>query len=247
MMMARQRTDFRKVSLKKVPIFQTLSAETIKRIEANIVRHNVSKGQEIVARFGETNDVFVLLSGAARVIIFSASGKAVSFRRINPGDLFGEFSAIDGQKRSASVEAIKPCSVASLSGTLFWEIMETDRAFLAVVLNHLVNLLRSLTARIVEFSTLAVKNRIHCEVLRMAKSSRAENGECHITPAPTHLEIAARISTHREAVSREFSRMRQIGLIEKRGRTLIVKDFARLEQLVHDAAGEDLAGGNTIG
>lgn len=212
-----------------------------------MVRYNFSRGQEIIARFEDTNDVYILLSGLARVIVFSASGKAVGFRRVNPGDLFGEFSAIDGQKRSASVEAVKPCSVASISGGLFWELMETDRAFLAVVLNHLVDLLRSLTARIVEFSTLAVKNRIHCEVLRMARTARGENGECHITPAPTHSEIAARISTHREAVSREFSRMKQTGLIERRGRTLIVRDFSRLEQIVHDAAGEDLAGGHMIG
>jgi CRP/FNR family transcriptional regulator, cyclic AMP receptor protein len=240
MIMARHRNDFRKVSLKKIPIFQSLSSASIKKIEGNITRHNFSKGDEIVARNEGTRDVFILLSGVARVLVFSASGKAVSFRHINPGDIFGEFSAIDGLKRSASVEAIKPCAVASFSGTLFWELMETDRTFLNVVLNHLVDLLRSLTARIVEFSTLAVKNRIHCEILRIAKSARGEEGECCITPAPTHLEIAARISTHREAVSREFSRMKQIGLIERRGRTLVVKDFGRLEQMVHDAVGEEL-------
>lgn len=238
--MARHRSDFRKVSLKKIPIFQSLSAETIKKIEANVVRTNFSKGEEMIARFEGTNDVYILLSGAAHVIVFSASGKAVNFRHVNPGDLFGEFSAIDGLKRSASVEAVKPCAVACLSGDLFWEMMETDRVFLNVVLNHLVDLLRSLTARIVEFSTLAVKNRIHCEVLRMAKSTRGEDGECYITPAPTHLEIAARISTHREAVSREFSRMKQIGLIERRGRALVVKDIERLEQIVHDAVGDDM-------
>jgi CRP/FNR family cyclic AMP-dependent transcriptional regulator len=243
-LMTRQRTDFRKVSLRKIPLFQTSSNHTIKKIEENSKRVNYSRGGEIVSRFDDSDEVFVLLSGMARVIVFSAGGKAVGFRRINPGDFFGEFAAIDGQRRSATVEAVKPSAVLSVTSEVFWEIMESDRAFLAVVLNHLVDLLRSATARIVEFSTLAVKNRIHCELLRMAKGAAVYgSGECLINPAPTHAEIAARISTHREAVSREFSQMKRVGLIERRGRILVVKDMARLEQMVHDASGDELADG----
>lgn len=249
MTMTRQRTDFRKVSLRRIPYFQTVSNESLKKIERGSARLNFSRGQEIISRFDNSDEVFVLLSGLARVIIFSANGKAVGFRRINPGDFFGEFSAIDGQRRSATVEAVKPCMALCFSSALFWDIMESDRAFLSVVLSHLVDLLRSTTARIVEFSTLAVKNRIHCEILRMAKAAAADssdNCECLITPAPTHSEIAARISTHREAVSREFSHMKRLGLIERRGRLLVVKDRERLEKMVHDAYGEDM-GGSGIG
>ena len=242
--MTRQKTDFRKISFRKIPIFQPVSTETLKKIEGNASRLNFARGQEIIVRSDDSDDVFVLLTGLARVIIFSASGKAVGFRRINPGDFFGEFSAIDGQRRSATVEAVKPCTTLSMTSALFWDLMESDRAFLAVVLNHLVDLLRSATARIVEFSTLAVKNRIHCEVLRMAKGASGDGGEYLISPAPTHSEIAARISTHREAVSREFSRLKRLGIIERRGRLLAVRDLPRLEQMVHDAYGEDLGAEN---
>jgi CRP-like cAMP-binding protein len=245
--MVRYKTDFRKVGLQKIPVLRFVSSDTLKKIEANCVRVNFVKGQEIIERASNNEDVYILLSGCARVTILSASGKAVNFRRINPGDIFGEFAAIDGQKRSANVEAAKSCTVLCIPGQLFRELMATDRNFLTVVLNHLVVLLRSLTARILEFSTLAVKNRIHCEVLRMAKFAMNRNGECQITPAPTHSEIAARISTHREAVSREFSHMRELGLIERQGRTLVVKDLLRLEQMVQDALGGDWADDYFVG
>jgi CRP/FNR family cyclic AMP-dependent transcriptional regulator len=184
------------------------------------------------------NDVFILVSGMARVLVFSAHGKAVGFRRINPGDLFGEFSAIDGDRRSASVEAVSNCSVLSISSTLFNELMADDSAFMTAVLAHLVGMLRALTSRIVEFSTLAVKNRIHSELLRMARDCRDGSGVYLISPAPTHSEIAQRISTHREAVSREISRLKQLGIIERRGRVLVVKDFERLSRMVLEATGE---------
>ena len=95
-----------------------------------------------------------------------------------------------------------------------------------------------MTARIIEFSTLAVKNRIHCEILRMARAIQDGTGEYEINPAPTHSEIAGRISTHREAVRREISYLKQIGIIERRGRAFVVRDIDELEHMVHEAAGE---------
>lgn len=230
--------DARKLQLDNIPLLERISSESLKKIDKHAKRLNYAKGQEIIARSEELNDVYILVSGLARVLVFSAHGKAVGFRRINPGDLFGEFSAIDGDRRSASVEAVTNCVVLSMSSSFFRELMEDDPVFMSAVLNHLVGLLRALTARIVEFSTLAVKNRIHSELLRMARDTRDGNGAYLISPAPTHSEIAQRISTHREAVSREISRLKQLGIIERRGRVLAVKDFERLECMVHEASGE---------
>ncbi|MEJ2124903.1 MAG: Crp/Fnr family transcriptional regulator, partial [Alphaproteobacteria bacterium] len=178
--------------------------------------------------------------------IYSSHGKVVGFRQINPGDMFGEFAAIDGRERSATVEAMKVSSALVMSASLFKELMENDSAFLNTVLLHLVKILRCMTARVVEFSTLAVKNRIHNELLRLAKEAADGSGLYLINPAPTHSEIAAQISTHREAVSREISRLKRLGLLERRGKSLIVKDRDRLEKMVHEASGECLIPENEI-
>jgi hypothetical protein len=46
------------------------------------------------------------------------------------------------------------------------------------------------------------------------------------------------VSTHREAVTRELSRLSRIGIIERKGAALIVKDIERLSEMVYDATGE---------
>lgn len=236
--MNRHTMDPRKFPLTNIPLLERISPESLRRIEKHGKRLTYPKGQEIIARSEDLNDVYILIGGLARVLVFSANGKAVGFRRINPGDLFGEFSAIDGDKRSASVEAVTNCAVLAMSAGFFRELMETDPVFMSAVLSHLVGMLRALTSRIVEFSTLAVKNRIHCELLRMARESKDGNGAYLISPAPTHSEIAQRISTHREAVSREISRLKQLSIIERHGRVLVVKDFERLQRMVDEASGE---------
>lgn len=109
-------------SLRQTPLLELVSNETLRLIDRTAKRHSYVRGQEIVAPSDDMNDVFILLSGLARVTVFSVSGKAVNFRRIDPGDLFGEFSAIDGQKRSASVEAVEP------STALFHELGVFSRA-----------------------------------------------------------------------------------------------------------------------
>lgn len=233
--MNRHASDFGKVSLASLPLLERIAPESLKKIEKQAKRLNYLKGQEIIARSEDLNDVYILVGGLARVLVFSANGKAVGFRRINPGDLFGEFSAIGGDGRSASVEAVTNCAVISMSPGFFQELMENDPAFMGAVLNHLVGLLRALTSRIVEFSTLPVKNRIHSELLRMARESR-DNAHS-ISPAPTHSEIAQRISTHREAVSREISRLKRRGIIERRGRVLAVRDVEQLQRMVDEASG----------
>ena len=224
--------------MRQMPLFRSVSNETLRRVEQEAVQLSFSKGQEIITRADEIDDVYVLLKGLARVSVFSASGKSVNFRRVDPGDIFGEFAAIDGQRRSATIEVVEACKVLCISAKLFRKLMNSDPAFMNAVLLHLVTQLRALTSRVVEFSTLAVTNRIHSELLRMARSDRNGAAIYEISPAPTHSEIAGRISTHREAVSREISRLKQLGVIERRGRSLIVTDITRLERMVHDACGE---------
>jgi CRP/FNR family transcriptional regulator, cyclic AMP receptor protein len=85
---------------------------------------------------------------------------------------------------------------------------------------------------------LAVNNRIQAEVLRLAKLAPREGKNARIVPAPTHVEIASRISTHREAVTRELNRLSRIGIIERQGGTLVVRDVDLLAAMVHAATGE---------
>lgn len=226
--------------LGKTPLAKAVSAKTLERMEQSAKRHSYEKGQEIISRTDELREVYLLVDGVARVIVYSASGKAVNFRRLEAGALFGEYSAIDGLMRSASVEAVEPCRALSISATLFRELLKTDSTFMLFVLSQLVSTLRSLTGRIIEFSTLGVTSRIQTELLRMAHAAPGNGPHKEISPAPTHSEIAGRISTHREAVSREISRLKQNGILDRRGRSLIVKDVPRLELMVKDASGEQV-------
>ena len=105
-------------------------------------------------------------------------------------------------------------------------------------MKRLSRLTRLLSERVFEYSTLAVKNRIHAELLRLARDRIDDNNQAVIDPVPTHADLASRVSTHREAVTRELNSLAQAGLLERHSEKIIVRDVAELERMVHEVTGE---------
>ena len=177
-------------------------------------------------------EVFFLLSGSCRVSYFSSSGREVSFSDQGPGEMFGEISAIDGQGRSATVMARVESTLAVLKRDDFLDLIFEHPKLAHATLIHLTSMVRSLSNRVVEFSTLGVKNRIHAELLRLARQHGDGARTVEITPVPRHADIASRVSTHREAVTRELSDLQKAGIVERSGSSLIIADLSALERLV---------------
>ena len=236
--MAGSRTPPTQFSLKSVALFRALPLGTLDRIKQRCSCRRYAPRESIIGHLDTSDDVCFLLSGKARVTLRSVDGKAVSFRELGPGATFGEYAAIDGRPRSASVDARTSCLVASIAAADFREVLLTEPKVAENLLKHFVMEIRELTTRVYEFSTLAVRYRIQAEVLRLANLSVRQGKTANIVPAPTHAEIASRTSTHREAVTRELNRLSRFGIVEQRNRVLLVKDIDRLNALVHDAVGE---------
>lgn len=227
-----------KQSLADVAIFSSLSETSLRALEERCSWRTYQRGELIIGHLDDTDGVFFVTAGSARVIIYSASGRAVAFRDIGAGDMVGEFAALDHEPRSASVEALDSTSIAIMPSSDFRAALETDSQAAMALLIDMVGRLRQLTSRVYEFSTLAVQNRIHAELLRLARQTSSNGTSVEIEPAPTHADIAGRISTHREAVSREFSRLARLGLLERTGGKLLVTDIDRLSEMVEKATQE---------
>ena len=236
--MTKPRATFSERSLRGIAIFKELLPEALVAIEKRCAWRSYQPGEPIVDFLDASSDVFFIVSGQARASIYSVQGKAVTFSDLEPGDMFGEYAAIDGAPRSAEIAARTPCLVASMSANTFRGLIKSEPLFAVVLLRQSVAKVRALTTRIYEFSALAVNNRIQAELLRLAKLASHSGKTAEINPAPVHADIASRTSTHREAVTRELSRLSKLGIVERRGRALVIKDVSRLTAMVHDATGE---------
>ncbi len=185
----------------------TLSTEDRAYLRRHLTVELFTPDQFVLTQDERSNDVFFVLSGVARATIFSVDGRVIALREIPAGEIFGELSAIDNAPRSASVVAIEDIEVGRLGRAQFVELVEQRPGFTWALLRYFASRSRQMTERIYQFSTMIVRERLIEELIRLGENAQNGNGRVEIRPAPTHLDLAARISTHREAVSREMSKL----------------------------------------
>jgi CRP-like cAMP-binding protein len=192
-----------------------------------------AKGRTLVEKGSRSTDVFFLLEGTAKVILYSANGREVNVHNIGPGQMFGEISVLDGEPRSASIVASSELVMVAMRANDFMACIESSPAAGIWLARALALGVRRLTEQVFELCALNVQARIHCELLRLAQRGERRNGSIEVRPAPTHAELATRIGTHREAVTRELRALAEGGIIRHGRRSLIIVDLARLEQVVN--------------
>jgi CRP-like cAMP-binding protein len=221
-------------SLDSIAIFRALTAEARRALAHRCSWREFEPRQEIVRHQDDSRMVYFLIAGKAEVTIYSRSGRKVTFRDIHAGEIFGELAAIDGRPRSASVRATSHCTVAAMSPELFWQTLRDEQGVMTDVLKYLSERVRDLSSKVVDLHTKDVPRRILAELLRVAQPSETEFGNAVLYPAPTAGDIAARVATTRETVARELSLLERAGIIERRGRTLVIPDFKKLRGLVEE-------------
>lgn len=225
------------LALRRVELLHGLSGERLDALAQDCRWHAVEAGRPVVVREDGRADVYFLVSGKVRATTYGSNGRQVTFRDLAAGDCFGELSAIDGGPRSVDIVTLASSVLASLSPAAFAQLLRDEPAVAGRVMQRLAALVRQLSERVVELSTLGVQNRLHGELLRQARAAGVAGNQAVIEPAPHHAELAGLISTNREQVTRELGALQRQGVIDKRGRALAVLDVARLQAMVDEVRG----------
>ena len=220
------------LGLKRVRLLEGVPTSALERLARQCRWRHCPAGQRVISRDAPDQDVYLIVAGRVRVTSFSAAGRQVTFRDIPAGDWFGDFAAIDNLSRSADVVALDDALVAAMGPAVFRDLLHEYPAVCDRMLHRLVTSVRELTERVFDLSTLGVQNRVHAEILRLARQAGVKANVARIEPAPKHAEIASQVSTYREQVTRELSAMAKQGLVQRAGRALVIPDVARLEKIV---------------
>lgn len=213
--------------------FKDLSLTDLEAIAQVCQWYRYGAGEEIVRYHDDSNSVFFVTQGEARVNYNSMSGKEVILCDLVTGEIFGELTAIDGRSRSANVVAKTSTLLACISSSAFQELIFSNRQIAAAILQRLTGQIRRLTERVFESDTLKVPNRIRAKLLHLAKTQATiSNNQATISAVPTHVELACLIGTHREAVTRELNELEAGNIIAREGDVIHILDVARLTELV---------------
>lgn len=248
--------------LSDVPLFQPLNLET-RRAIARHCRTLQFRAQEVVVRQSDcARNVYFVVSGRLRSVVYSADGKEVAFAEFVVGDYFGECPAIDRLEQQTSVIALADVRLLCLPAAVFRQLLQNHAGLAFAVTKNASLQIRRLSERVCEYTTLGVGERVRAEVLRLAWQRRCQPRRSQKVPIeikkdnstktvhkfadasasaaviiddfPTHADFANRISTHREAVTREINRLERAGFVERNHGEFIVADIDALQRLVSE-------------
>lgn len=227
------------MSLKTIAALQSLPEATLKAIEAGCEWLNMPADRRIIDFRQADRHVYFLVEGTAEVARKAHGGRIMDFGELYAGEMFGLIAAVDGKGRSAAVVAQTPCYLARMDGDAFIALLQREPTVMLAVLRHLSGLVRTLTARCFELSTVAVQGRLLAELLRLALDGEISGDTAFVRRLPNRKELAGRIATAREVVSRNMQRLHQLGVIQLVGTSSIrVPSIARLDAMVREALGD---------
>jgi adenylate cyclase len=226
------------LGLQKVDLFKGLDTYTLREIAAQCRWTRCRRNEYVIRRDGVDRDVYFVIAGMVRVGASTSRGRQIIFRDLPAGELFGVHSAIDGKARLADVVATRETLLASMSPEVFRAILASHASVRERLLRRLTGAVRELAERLLDLGAQRVQPRIWLELLRLAREAGVRDNAARIEPAPPHKDIASRIGTSREEVTRELSRLARRKLVERVGRTLVLHDVVELERLSGDARPE---------
>jgi CRP-like cAMP-binding protein len=143
------RNRFKVALVEKVPLFAGWSKRDLNQIAGLVTKMEAPAGTHLAA-IGEAGDeLFIIVEGEARVT--TQSGRITSSR---PGDFFGEMSLLDGEPRSATVEATTPIRLLVLGHREFWKLLDHTASLVHKIMHALCHRVRQ-----AEKSALDVQGR----------------------------------------------------------------------------------------
>jgi CRP-like cAMP-binding protein len=224
--------------LSAVGLLAGLTPGEIVQLEQACSWRRYKAGEQILDRNSASRDVFFVAEGTVQIVNYSVAGREVNYASVPAGGFFGELSAIDSEPRSATAVADGPCLLAALPPRAFEELLRRHPEIAVQVLRRLARIIRICDERIMDLATLGAVQRVHLELLRMAKPDLIAKGSWVIYPLPRQQEIASRASTTRETVARVLSQLAASKLILRKGKSVYLNDRAALEQLAERLAAQ---------
>ncbi len=220
------------LGLRGIRLLDGLAPERLDALAGRCRWRGYDKGQTILSRTDACRDVHLLVAGRVQIATYAANGRQVTYGVLEAGDSIGAATALDNLPRFVDAVALEGTFAASLSPGDFGQLLRDESAVALAVIRQLSDMVRRLSNRVFDLSTLGVQGRLYVEILRMAQAAGVRDNTARIERPPTHADIASRVGTYREQVTRDLSVLTRAGLLEKDGRTLVVRDVEGIEARV---------------
>jgi len=212
--------------LKNIPLFKHLKNSQLKEIAARCTNAHYKKGDVVFYKTDLSTDLYIVNSGKLKALLMDEEGDEMVLAQFERGAFFGELSLLDGKGRSATIVADKDSELSILKQDVFLDLLYKNPQIAVELMTTLVGRLRKADEMIESLAFLEVGERLVRTFLETAENSGSRVPGFLQTGKLTHKELAARIGSSREAVSKCMKVLLTKGIIKEVEGHILVADNA---------------------
>lgn len=207
-------------------------AEVMKSLDL-YAQHNVlPAGAQLFVEGQEPRGVYFICSGRVKLTTASREGKTLLLRMAEAGTAVGLSAAIAGSKYQMTAETATPCQVTFIESRALQNIMRKHPEAgirMAQVLGE------SFQSAYREIHDLVLTRSSEGKLVRLLLSAAPESNrtapEVRLQAPMTHEEMAQRIGSSRETVTRLLSSLKRKQFLRQEGSTLVIQNRRAFESL----------------
>jgi CRP/FNR family transcriptional regulator, cyclic AMP receptor protein len=201
--------------LRAVPLFSELSAPELERIAQVAVPRSFPADTRVFQEGDPGDSCYIVRAGSCRVTREHSDGRAITLANLGPGAIFGELAMLDGEARSASVEATEQTELLALPASDLRALLRQHPEMGEKLIVALTRRLREANERLTRQSFQTVPSRVAGVLNQLlaedALTPRIRDG---VTIRLRQSDLAQLAGTSRESVSRFLATLERAGVVE---------------------------------
>jgi CRP/FNR family transcriptional regulator len=218
--------------LKKSLLFSGLNAADLSELATITMRRKFKKGESLFSAGEDANGFYLLVSGSIKLCRISPDGREKVLHFVQPGETFAEAAFFGDGKYPAEARALDSGEALYLPKTGFMELMSRNPNFTLNLVVSLSLMLRQFARQIEELSFADVTSRLASFLIRRVdEKSTSYAGITYIDLGVKKGELASRLGTASETISRTLRKLKDEGIIEVQGSKVIIHQMEKLQNL----------------
>ncbi len=202
------------------------------RLKQAARRRTFHRGEVLFQAGRPADELYLLERGRIRLFSRSPQGRRLTLSVVEPGDIFGEQALFPRGARTSHAQALTDGVLYALSRQRLEELLWEDPTLVLQVLENLGKRLRSVERRLGDLVFKSAPERLAALLLDMVDPRvRQSSGPTWLPFRYTHQQFAEMINTHRETVTKIFSRFRDDRLLDFDRDQIVLLDMERLREM----------------
>jgi len=198
------------------PFFKGLRNTEVEELAALALCHEYPRNNILSYRGDPSGSVFLVVRGRVKIILTNDEGREVIVAMLGPGGFFGLTSALDGGEQLCNAVTIERSTIAKFKSTSFIRWTDGSPGARVALFRELARQVRELSQKIGEHALMSTRDRLLLTLLEIAEEEGEQDpgGTQVAFTRPTHRELANRIGSSREVVTRLLAELRDCDLLE---------------------------------